>query len=150
WPLALVYLRLPLAQEARQPCAVAARTFDREAAGAEVARPLPQPLVARTARLDLERADPLTEAIQRRRRVRPLMRVDTDRHRPLVHVASLSSNKDGSPGTELCRVNAQASLESPTSHDQRRETDPRKGISPAKPWVIPPPVRLSPPDQTAF
>jgi len=78
-------------EEANKPCAVTARTLDREGGQPELLGLGKQAPVARSRRRDLPTVELGTEHVERDRNVDVLVRVDADRHCPLHHLASFSS-----------------------------------------------------------
>src|SRR5262245_34153581 len=91
WTLTLKDLDARTDQEASQPGPIAPRALDREHGRPELARPREQAPITLRRRRDLAAVELSAERVQRDGDVHLLVRVDTDRHRPLHDLTSGSS-----------------------------------------------------------
>src|SRR5262249_36017080 len=143
WTLTLKDLDARTDQEASQPGPIAPRALDREHGRPELARPREQAPITRRRRRDLAAVELSAERVQPDGDVHLLVRVDTDRHRPLHDLTSGSSRWSTGLGQGCVGQKTHASIRSPASRaKRRRETGRIQGKSPpASLRVIPPPLR---------
>src|SRR5262249_26579033 len=143
WTLTLKDLDARTDQEASQPGPIAPRALDREHGRPELARPREQAPITRRRRRDLAAVELSAERVQPDGDVHLLVRVDTDRHRPLHDLTSGSSRWSTGLGQGCVGQKTHASIRSPASRaKRRRETGRIQGKRPpATLRGIPPPLR---------